>query len=344
VPKQPRFNSLPTATGGIARAAYARAIQAGLDVEPLLQKCHLTVHQAENADVRMAAKTQIRFLNLVADALKDDFLGIRLAQSLDLRELGLLYYVVSSSERLEDALRRVARYSTIHNESVKITCSGRENTRVTFHYIDVARMTDRHQIEFFVTILLRICRQLTGRHLSPSSVRFAHYRAELPVKLRSLFGAEVKFGGGIDEIVYPPAAKTMRIVNTDPFLNALLVKHFDEALSERRSWPSAWRLSVENAIAPLLPHGEVGMAAVARKLGVSKRTLARRLASEGQTFLQVLDSLRFNLSKHYLREPDLPISEIAWLVGYREASAFNHAFKRWTGSTPKQARSVVAEK
>ena len=84
------------------------------------------------------------------------------------------------------------------------------------------------------------------------------------------------------------------------------------------------------------------MAEVARKLGISTRTLARRLASEGQTFLGVLTSLRSDLAKRYLREPDLPVSEVAWLVGYREASAFNHAFKRWTGTTPKKVRSAVA--
>ena len=68
---------------------------------------------------------------------------------------------------------------------------------------------------------------------------------------------------------------------------------------------------------------------------MSRRTLARRLAAEGLTFRKVLDDLRFDLTKRYLREEDLPISEIAWLLGYRETSALSHAFKRWTGRTPK---------
>jgi AraC-like DNA-binding protein len=60
------------------------------------------------------------------------------------------------------------------------------------------------------------------------------------------------------------------------------------------------------------------------------------------TFSRVLDELRFDLAKRYLREQDLPISEVAWLLGYRETSAFNHAFKRWTGKSPKQAHSENA--
>jgi AraC-like DNA-binding protein len=118
-----------------------------------------------------------------------------------------------------------------------------------------------------------------------------------------------------------------------------LVQYCDEALASRIAKSSAWRLSVENAIAPLLPHGRARIAEISQRLGISPRTLERRLATEGLTFSRVLDELRLDLAKRYLRERGLPISEIAWLLGYREASAFNHAFKRWTGTTPKQADS-----
>jgi AraC-like DNA-binding protein len=77
--------------------------------------------------------------------------------------------------------------------------------------------------------------------------------------------------------------------------------------------------------------------------GVSVRTLTRLLASEGCTFSQILDALRLDLAKSYLREQNLPISEVSWLLGYREGSAFDHACKRWTGKTPTQLRSVGVE-
>jgi AraC-like DNA-binding protein len=105
-----------------------------------------------------------------------------------------------------------------------------------------------------------------------------------------------------------------------------------------RSRQRLWRLKVENAIAPLLPHGRAERSDVARALGISKRTLGRRLASEGHTFGEVLDRLRFDLATHYLHERELPISEVAWLLGYKDSSAFYHAFKRWTGKTPSRAR------
>jgi AraC-like DNA-binding protein len=103
---------------------------------------------------------------------------------------------------------------------------------------------------------------------------------------------------------------------------------------------SVWRLKVENAIVPLLPHGQAKIGEVARQLGVSRRTLARRLASEGQSFVKILDRLRFDLAQRYLRERELPLAEIAWLLGYRETAALNHAFKRWCGKTPTEVRSA----
>jgi AraC-like DNA-binding protein len=72
---------------------------------------------------------------------------------------------------------------------------------------------------------------------------------------------------------------------------------------------------------------------------LSRRTLARRLSAENITFIEILNELRLNLAKQYLCERDLTITQIAWLLGYREVSAFTHALKRWTGQSPAQLRA-----
>ena len=336
-----RISSIPTASGAITRAAYAKAVQAGLDVELLLKASNLSVRQVEDSNFRIAVKNQIKFLNLVADALSDEFLGVHLAESVDLRALGLLYYVLASSASLGDALRRASRYSAINNEGIQISFrESHKQISIIFRYIGVGRLNDRHQIEFFVVTLLRICRQLTDRHISPITIKLIHRRTHLPTRLKSLFGCKVIFGSDIDEVAYRQPFKNASISDADPYLNSLLVKYCEEAISNHRVGSGAWRLNVENAIAPLLPHGRAEMAEVAHRLGISQRTLGRRLASEGHTFGEVLDGLRFDLATRYLHEHDLPISEVAWLLGYQETSAFYHAFKRWTGKTPKQTRST----
>jgi AraC-like DNA-binding protein len=78
-----------------------------------------------------------------------------------------------------------------------------------------------------------------------------------------------------------------------------------------------------------------------RAFGVSSRTLARSLAAEGLSFGEILSQLRSDLATHYLSDPNLPISEIAWLVGYQGVSAFSHGYKRWTGMNPKKMRGKL---
>jgi len=118
-----------------------------------------------------------------------------------------------------------------------------------------------------------------------------------------------------------------------------LVANCEQALSHRRTNRGAFRAAVENAIVPLLPHGKLRASQIATRLGLSQRTSARRLALEGVTFSAILESLRGDLARQYLSDPDLSISRIAWLLGYQEVSAFTHAFKRWTGKTPREARA-----
>src|SRR5262249_44330290 len=98
------LGALPTASGGITRFAYARGKEAGIDLAPLLKKAGLTDRQIEDRNARFEVRRQIEFLNLVADAVGDEFLGFELGQLPDLRELGLLYYVAASSVTLGEAL------------------------------------------------------------------------------------------------------------------------------------------------------------------------------------------------------------------------------------------------
>jgi AraC-like DNA-binding protein len=334
-----RLSALPTAGGGIARAAYGQAIKARLDAERLLQHSGLTAAQIKDPNMRIPVRNQIRFLNAVAGALQDDLLGMHLAQTMELRELGLLYYVLASSDTLANALARISRYSTLQNEGVNISVLQTPHSTMAFDYVSVSRASDRHQIEFFVVFLLRLCRQLTARRISPSLVRFTHRRGEIPADIKALFACPVEFGARVDEVAFAIDTSGIPIVNADPYLNALLLRYCEEAVSSRRGKGGNWRSRVENAVAPLLPHGEATMDNAAQRIGVSRRTLARRLREENVTFLDVMNELRLNLAKQYLRERDLKVTQIAWLLGYQEVSAFTHALKRWTGQSPAQLRA-----
>jgi AraC-like DNA-binding protein len=92
------------------------------------------------------------------------------------------------------------------------------------------------------------------------------------------------------------------------------------------------------ALIKLLPHGRANALEVARQLGMSRRTLTRALSSEGTSFSEVLEQAAGSPCHALFAEQELPISQIAWLLGYREMSSFTHACKRWTGMTPRRLR------
>ena len=333
------LSSLPKADGLVARLAYARVADAGIDPAPLLKKSGLSLQQIENRQTRISASHQVKFLTLAAEALKDDFLGISLALRFDLRELGLLYYVMASSATLGEALQRAARYSGIANEGVTLTCREGEEVVLKIGYVGISRHSDLHQMEAFATLIVRMCQQLSGRAMLPDSIRFMHHREKLPPPQKKALGSNVSFDAPEDELAFAKTIQSAPVRGADAYLNGMLVSYCEEALSRRATIRSAVRVDVENAIVPLLPHGQSNMREICRSLGMSNRTLSRRLEAEGLTFAKVLDNLRHDLAVRYLRDRDLSVSTIAWLLGYQEVSSFTHAFKRWTGKTPKQVRS-----
>jgi AraC-like DNA-binding protein len=333
-------SALPSAAGGITRLACRYAKEAGIELEPLLKKAGLAAYQIEDPSVRLKVRDQIRFLNLAAGAVQDDLLGFHLAQLLDPREIGLLYYVLASSEMMSDTFQRAARYSSIVNEGIALKYVDGADVSIFLGYVGVGRHLDRHQIEFLVTTLVRVCRQLTGLRLIPTRVKLVHYRESGCAELAAFFGVDIEFGASVDEVAFATSVRDMPVVSADPYLNKFLVIHFEEAHSRRMINRGRFRSAVENAIVPLLPHGKGRAGEIARRLGISQRTLARRLSSEGLSFSVVLEDLKSDLAERYLTEEELSISQIAWLLGYQEVSALTHAFKRWTGKTPREVRST----
>jgi len=235
-------------------------------------------------------------------------------------------------------MRKAERYSGIINEGIAVRFLGKREAVIAFSYTGVERYSDRHQIEFWLTAVVRLCRQLTHRRLIPTRVRVAHRRTSIPTKLKSFLGCPIEFGCSVDEVTFAGSVRFAPIVSADPHLNRLLTAYCEAALAKREQSPAILRSNLENEITQLLPQGEARAEDVARRLGMSHRTLARRLASEGLSFSIILDELKADLAKRYLRDDDLPMSEVARLLGYAEASAFTHAFRRWTGMTPRQFR------
>jgi AraC-like DNA-binding protein len=332
------FHSIPSATGGIARLACARLRELGKDVKAVLSKAGLRPEQADDPTARLEVRIQIKILELAAEELRDDFLGFHLARGFDLREIGLVYYVMASSEQLPDAFHNAERYTRINTDGVRLRFNLDKTADIAIEYVNVDRGSDRHQIEFWLVTLMRICRQLTDSRIAARRLKVRHSRAGSPVEFKSFFGTDVEFDADGDEISLPAPIASLPIVGRDTHLNKLLRQYAEEALAGQSELRASNHSRVERIIPQLLPHGRAELPEVARRLGMSSRTLSRKLRDEGVTYDEILDKLRSALAKRYLGDRELPISDMAWLLGYQEVSSFTHAFKRWTGMTPREFR------
>ncbi|MEK1887889.1 MAG: AraC family transcriptional regulator [Phyllobacterium sp.] len=326
---------MPTSIGLAVHLALSELQRRGVDPAPFLVRAGLS-EAALASNKRVKVRAAIEFLERVARALEDDWLGLTLAADFDLRELGMLYYVAASSARFGDALKRLDRYERIANEALDLRIVKGSGGRVGLFYNGVPRHIDRHLMEAFAVALVRLCRQLVGKRVVPLSARFMHHRAD-GRKIQQFLGCEVSFDAHVDEISFDARVMDLPLVGYDPYLNDLMVKSCDDALAARTPGTSPFQTEVENTITPLLPHGEAQAKTVAEKLNLSERTFARRLAAEGLSFGEILDRMRRDLAIRYL-EQNLRASDITWRLGFQQPSAFSHACRRWTGKSPSEFR------
>src|SRR4029078_1639946 len=278
--------------GLLSRLAYERGRKEGVNVEALLRQAHLTPREIKNKDIQLGVQNQIKFVDLVAKATSDPLLGFRLAHSYDLREIGLLYYVIASAETLLGSLQRAARYSDVANEGVDLEVKKGDDLRLRLHYSGVSRHSDVHQIEFGMASVVRICRKVLGTNFRPIEICIMHDRREQAREIERLLGCAVKTGADVDEIIFSRESGERPIVTADPYLNQMCVRLCNETLARLAKKTSPLKVKVENVIAALLPHGEMHFDAVAMRLGMSGRTLARKLALEGHSFTKILEGLR----------------------------------------------------
>ena len=346
------WHGLPTTMGFAAKNAIDVLRRRNIATAPVLREAGISERDlAESSPLhhRISAMGQSRLLDCAAEAIEDTAFGLHLAEQVDPRNAGIFFFVISAAENLGEALALLARYSRIANEAVRVKLTATPDSLVVeTGFVGLPRPLGRQGAEFLMAVALRALRELAGRDIRPIRAAFAHVRnADLPEFTR-FFGCSVDFGRAVDEGVasdlleFSNAAVEAPLLTADPKLFKALEPFCDMAARERRTASDTLRAAVENQVEKLLPHGKAHKRTVAKALGMSARTFSRRLAVEGTTYEEVVDQLRRSLALQYLKDPGMSLSQIAWLLGYEGSTSFNHAFRRWTGSSPSVVRKGKA--
>ncbi len=331
--------ALPTVTGYGARLAIAVLKKHNVAIAPLLRRAGLSEDDFDHRRHRISAASQFKLLEYAAEVMDDSAFGLHLAEGAKPREAELLFYVMSAANDVGEALALFARYSRIVNEALHVKLvRAPEGVVAEIGFVDLSRYSAKQATEFGVTQMIKALREITGRNIHPTTVSFIHARNSDLRLFERFFRCPVEFGASRDQFTFSHETLAVPLVTEDRYLLGTLQPICDEAAKKRNTAIGTLRASVENEVQKLLPHGKAAKHNVARTLGLSERTLARKLAEEGTTYEQVVDQLRQSLALEYLKEPGVSLSQIAWLLGYEEATSFNHAFRRWTGRSPSEAR------
>ena len=330
---------LPTATGFAARQAIAALRKRDIEVAPLLRRVGLSERAFDNRQHRISAVAQVKLLECAAEALGDSAFGLHLAQQANLRQAGLLFYVTSAARTIGETLRLYERYCRIVNEAVRVKLSPVQNgVVVELNFVGISRHHFRQNAEFVLAASLKGMRENVGRNVRPIRVTFAHPRNSNLEEFERFFGCPVEYGCASDQWSFSNETLALTLITGDPYLLETLQPFCDEAARERNTAVGTLRSSVENEAQKLLPHGKANRKTVSRALGMSERTLSRKLADEGTTYDELVDQLRRSLAFQYLKAPSISLSQIAWLLGYEGSTSFSHAFARWTGRSPSAVR------
>jgi AraC-like DNA-binding protein len=307
---------------------------AGRNPDEILHRLGLARSAFRNSEGFIASSIFVRILEEAARATADECFGLHFGEHFNPKDIGPLVYVVLNSPTVAAAIQNAERYIHLHNEAAKLSFSIEgEQAYLRFMLADLGIDSTRQHNEYSMAVALNTLRIIAGSHWAPREVQFAHEAPAHTAEHLRLFGAPVLFGCASNALVTEREFVERQVPAADQRLYRILKQYLERILDEMPP-EDGLLASVRRVIAESMRDGYPKLANVAKKAAMSPRTLERRLKEHGTSFNKLVKDTRRRFALNYLRDRKNTLTQIAFLLGYSEVSAFNRAFKRWTGSTP----------
>jgi AraC-like DNA-binding protein len=311
----------------------------GLEPFRLLREAGLDRSCLFDPEIKISVDAVNRLLEISASAARIEDFGLRLAEARRLSNLGPVALATRDAATLREALETAIRYAPLHNEAMLVSLVAVGDLVILkSEIIGEAGSHGRQAIELAVGVAHRFIRQISGEHWRSRPVWFAH---GAPVDVAShlrMFGPWVEFGRDCNGIVLQAADLEAPLPASDPAMARHVKQYLDPILADVHATVSE---KVRRLIYDLLVSRRASAKQIASSLGMSRRTLHRQLARNGETFSSVHDAVRTDLARRYVEDQGLPLSEIAHLLGFSELSAFSRWFHAEFDCSPMSWR--VAE-
>ena len=283
-------------------------------------------------DTRVPVALGQQFLQNAVELTGEPNLGLLAARETKVGTFDVLEYASASASTWRAAAETAFRYSHLMNEAAdfRIEVADGKALLVLHSTVPLTRAgVDFQSAAFHVTAM---------RWIDPQppelEVWFTHAEpGDLGEYRKTFGGAKLRFSAPWNGFVYDASRLDTKLASGDPSLHRVLRDHAERLLAELAPGDGLVE-QVRGQVLSSLKDGPVAAVDVAAKLGVSRRTLTRRLRQQGTSFSELFDEVRQKAAIHYLQSSDHTVEDIAFLLGFSESSAFVRAFKRWQGVAP----------
>lgn len=306
----------------------------GVDWRAVLRRAGQPDDLFAHEGAKLTAREFFRLWQSFDAEVDDPLLPIRLAEAMTTEAFHPMVFAALCSPNLVVAVERIARYKRLL-APVTVTAEEREDGFfIADRWDDVDAEMPPSLVAKELAMYVRIARIGARRRIEPLRVVCPH-RVE-PEAYRAFYGVAPARGGECG-VTFSMADATMPFATASESLWKTFEPELQRSLSRiDRSMPLRER--VHSALLESLPSGEASIEVIARRLGLSPRTLQRRLKPESISFKQIVRETREKLARHYLTNTELGYAEISFLIGFEEPSSFFRAFREWTGVTPESMR------
>lgn len=315
--------------------------RAGYSVNDLLKQLGLEKVDFADPEIRIPYSAYVGLIERAAVLLARSDYGLKLGASHDVRDNGLIGFIALNSPTLKDALANIERYVGVTNEGTDAVLEvDGQGLALRFREADESLRGLRHNSERAAAQIVKGAQEITGKKATPVRVEFMHGQPNANVDYQGVLGCQITFRARWDAVVYSHEALSLPVIGADNRLLQVLESACRKIIGPTPRKKDIVHLARERLVQQLAKGG-ASFADVARHLGMSSKTLERRLNHHGASYRELLDGVRSDLARHYLENTDLRLQQIAYLLGYSESAPLARAFKKWTGSTPIQYRDKV---
>lgn len=269
----------------------------------------------------------------LTDDHADSAFGVRFANRLEMRAVGVTGYLAASSETALDAVQRVVAYHRLLKSASEVSLHVEDGcVRVTELPPAGARPWPRHLAEAILAGYPSLTGQMTGTVVPARQVKVQHRHpgSSACAAVERALSCSIEFGAPVNEIVLPCDALQAKVLTSDPDLNVLLEQLATRMLAELPE-PDQVLAAVRKAIAEALPSGGVSLRLVAGRLRYGERTLQRRLRERGVTLRDLVSDVRRSAAPRLLADRHLSIEDVAMLLGFADPTGLRRAYSRWFG-------------